>query len=75
MANNGKKMMQLVAAVERDDPEEQGKKKSFWTRIGVAFANRDGSWNLLFDYYPARPEITVQLREFAPKDESSKATG
>jgi hypothetical protein len=31
--------------------------------------NRDGSWNLRFDYLPARlGETTIQLREFAPKD-------
>jgi hypothetical protein len=36
---------------------------SYWTRIGVAFENRDGSWNLRFDYLPSRPEVKVQLRE------------
>ena len=37
----------------------------------VAFANKDGvSWNLRFDYLPARPDITIQLRPFNPKDKS-----
>jgi hypothetical protein len=71
MANaNGKKMMQLVAAVERGEGDE---KKSYWTRIGVAFQNKDGSWNLRFDYFPARPDTTVQLREFKDKDEAQAA--
>ena len=43
-------------------------KKDFWTRIGVAFENADGSLNLLFDYYPTKPETTVQLRDPAPRD-------
>jgi hypothetical protein len=44
-------------------------KKTWWTKIGVAFQNRDGSWNLRFDYLPARlGETTIQLREFSPKD-------
>lgn len=65
---NGKEMQQIVAAVERGEGD---KKKSFWTRVGVAFKNKDGkSWNLRFDYFPVRPEITVQLRPFNPKEES-----
>ena len=32
--------MQLVAVVERGEGED---KKSFWTRIGVAFENKDGT--------------------------------
>jgi hypothetical protein len=61
------KMMQIVAVVERGEGEE---KKNWWTRIGVAFQNRDGSWNLRFDYLPARiAETTIQLRELEPKDD------
>ena len=69
--SNGKNMKQLVAAIERGEGEE---KKTYWTRIGVAFENRDGSWNLRFDYLPARPgETTVQLRDFESKDKDAKA--
>jgi hypothetical protein len=71
MANDKKNMKQLVAAIERGEGED---KKTFWTRIGVAFENRDGSWNLRFDYLPARPgDTTVQLRDFEPKDKEAKA--
>jgi hypothetical protein len=63
---NGKNMKQLVAAIERGEGEE---KKTYWTRIGVAFENRDGSWNLRFDFIPARMgETTVQLRDFDSKE-------
>ena len=62
---NDKKMMQIVGAVQRSVGEE---KKNFWTRIGTAFQNRDGSWNLRFDYLPtAHTETTVQLRDIDPK--------
>jgi hypothetical protein len=55
-----KKMMQLVAVVERGEGDD---KKGYWTRIGAAFANRDGSWNLRFDYLPARmADTTIQMR-------------
>lgn len=62
-----KKMKQIVAAVERGEGES---KKSYWNRIGVAFENRDGSYNLRFDYVPARMgETTIQIRDFDPKQE------
>lgn len=62
-----KNMMQLVAVVERGEGDD---KKSYWTRIGVAFENRDGSWNLRFDYLPARmAETTIQLRAIDPKED------
>ena len=61
---NDKKMMQIVGAIERTAGDE---KKNFWTRIGTAFQNKDGSWNLRLDYLPARlSETTVQLREMDP---------
>ena len=63
---NDKKMMQIVGAVQRTTGDD---KKTWWTKIGVGFQNRDGSWNLRFDYLPARlADTTIQLREFAPKD-------
>jgi hypothetical protein len=62
-------MKQLVAVVER---ESGGEKKAFWTRIGVAFENRDGSWNLRFDFVPTRMgETTIQLRDFDPKEDKA----
>ena len=61
---NGKKKFQLVAAVERGQGED---KKSFWTRIGTAFPNKDGSYNLRFDYLPTDPGTTIQFREVQPK--------
>jgi hypothetical protein len=63
---NDRKMMQIVGAVERTVGEN---KKTWWTKIGVAFPNKDGSWNLRFDYLPARlAETTIQLRDIEPKD-------
>lgn len=53
-------MKQLVAAVSRGEGEDE---KTFWTRVGVAFENRDGSWNLKFDFLPTDPRTTLQLRE------------
>jgi hypothetical protein len=63
---NDRKMMQIVGAVQRISRDD---KKTWWTKIGVAFQNKDGSWNLRFDYLPARlAETTIQLRDIDPKD-------
>jgi hypothetical protein len=68
---NDKKMMQIVGAVERTVGDET---KTFWTKIGVAFQNQDGSWNLLFEYLPARlAETTIQLREINPKERAQQS--
>ncbi len=39
--NSEKKMMKIVGAISRGDDDEE--KKSFWSRIGVAFQNVDAS--------------------------------
>jgi len=55
-----KKTMQLVGAIERSGGVG---KKTWWTRIGVAFQNKDGSYNLRFDYLPHLAGTTIQMRE------------
>ena len=42
--------------------KREGMEKGFWTRIGTAFQNKDGSWNLRFDYLPTDRTATVQMR-------------
>lgn len=69
--NTNAKMMQLVAVTERGEGDQ---KRGFWTKIGVAFENRDGSWNLRFDYLPTRPDVTtIQMRPFNPKDDKPES--
>jgi hypothetical protein len=64
---SARNMKHLVAAVERGEGDN---KKSYWTRIGVAFENRDGSYNLRFDFLPATlTTTTIQLREPNPREE------
>jgi hypothetical protein len=41
--------------------------KSFWTRIGVAMVNRDGSWNLKLDAIPING--SMQVREWEERRE------
>ena len=57
-----KRHMELYGVVTRGDPSHD-----FWTRIGTGFQNKDGSWNLLFDYFPTEPNATIQMREPKPE--------
>ena len=54
---------ELWGAVKRGD-------SSYWTRIGTAFENKDGSWNLLFDFFPTSPQTTIQMR--VPKEDAER---
>jgi hypothetical protein len=67
---NSKNMKKLVAAVQYG---EGNNKKSRWTNIGVAFENRDGSYNLRFDYLPTdMAGTTIQMRAFDPRSEDDQ---
>jgi hypothetical protein len=64
---NSKNKMKLVAVVQYGEGDN---KKSRWTNIGVAFENRDGSWNLRFDCLPSNmADTTIQMRAFDPRSE------
>ncbi len=46
---------------------ERGQGKSFWTRVGVGFVNRDGSITVKLDAIPVNG--TLQVREWQdPRD-------
>ncbi len=58
-------LKQIVAVKTRNE-------KHYWTRIGIAYGNKDGSWNLRFDYLPADLNgTTVQLRDFPARTDGS----
>jgi len=40
--------------------------RSYWTRVGVGFVNRDGSLNLRLDAIPINGQL--QVREWEPAD-------
>ena len=60
---------QVLCVTER---EVNGEKKTFWTRIGVAFENKDGSMTLLLDALPLSGKLQVRDDDRA-KDDPSKA--
>ena len=58
----GRAYKEIFGVVDRGE-------QSFWTRIGVAFENSDGSLNLLLNFVPTDPETTIQIREPRPREE------
>ena len=52
----------------------KGGERSYWTRIGTAFTNRDGSLNLKLHYIPTHfAEATIQLRPIDAAAENPEA--
>ncbi len=48
--------MAVFAITERGD-------KSYWTRVGVAYTNRDGSINLSLDALPVSGRLQIRSEE------------
>jgi hypothetical protein len=64
-ASNPRGMKLVYTIVDRKDG------KSFWTRIGAAFTNRDGSLTLKLDAIPIGG--TMQVRDWEPRDAEREA--
>ncbi len=61
METNGQSMKAVFTVVDR------GAGKSYWTRVGVGFVNRDGSITLKLDAIPVNG--TLQVREWESREE------
>ena len=64
MEEHTKNMKIVWAVVERTQADSAT--KSFWTRVGVGFTNRDGSLTLRLDAIPLSGRL--QVREWEPMD-------
>lgn len=50
---------------------ERAPGKSFWTRVGVGYVNKDGSLNLRLDAIPTNG--TLQVRDWDPRDSEKRS--
>lgn len=66
---SGRKMKHLWMVEDRP-ATAQREAKSFWTKVGVAFENRDGSWSLELAAMPVSGRL--QMREPAARDEGAR---
>ena len=44
--------------------DKTGEERSSWTRIGVAFTNKDGSQNLRLNFMPVGADGNIHIRPF-----------
>lgn len=51
--------------------ERSGEEKDHWTRIGVAFVNRDNSLNVVLDAVPITGRLHIRDRKVRQKTEQS----
>lgn len=68
-----KKKMKHLWMVEDVPATATREEKSYWTKIGVAFENKDGSWSLELSAIPVNGRL--QMREPAPKEPKDRADG
>lgn len=52
--------------------DDEAEKKSFWTKVGVAFENRDGSYSIKLSAIPVSGRL--QMRDPSPKDDAAGAS-
>ena len=55
--------LKVLCPLERD---KDGAKRTYWMRIGSAFTNRDGSFNVYLDALPTNNKL--QIRELDERD-------
>jgi hypothetical protein len=65
-----KNMKSVFTITERTT---NGATKSFWTKVGIGFVNRDGSINLRLDCIPING--TLQVREWEPSERRQDGPG
>lgn len=53
--------------------KSEGRERSRWVRVGVAFDNKDGSLNVLLDALPLTGRLQIRAREVesAPRENGS----
>jgi len=58
----GGKRLAVLAILEYPDKDDESKKHTRWMKVGVGWANRDGSINLYLDAFPVGTN-KLQVRE------------
>ena len=68
--NASKKKFKHLWMVEDTHLSDGSPGKSYWTKVGVAFPNRDGSWSLELSAVPVNGRLQMrdpQSRQTAPR--------
>lgn len=65
--------MKTVWSIVDRVPSNGGPARSYWTRVGVGFINRDGSMNLHLDAIPMSGKL--QVRDWEPMERRNDGAG
>jgi hypothetical protein len=68
---SGKKKYKHLWMVEDKHLSDGSPGKSYWTKVGVAFPNRDGSWSLELSAVPVNGRL--QMRDPQPRAATIRA--
>ncbi len=60
------KTKKVLCPIERKSGVNGDEKKTFWTRVGTAYTNRDGSTNVYLDVTPLNGKL--QIRDLDEQD-------
>ena len=52
--------------------KKDGSEESYWTRIGIAHENKDGSLNCYLDYVPVGQGIAINIRDKKEKQHGTE---
>ena len=63
--NGTSKRLKVLAIVDYPDPKDERKTLTRWVKVGIGWANRDGSINLYMDAFPVGTN-KLQIREEDP---------
>ena len=55
------------------DAKNEGRERSRWVRIGVAFDNKDGSLNVLLDALPLSGRLHIRERDGDPAGNGARS--
>ena len=55
---NGKKVLWVYNLIEKE--QRDGSKKTIWSKVGIAFVNRDGSLNVTLDQIPLNGKCHIR---------------
>jgi hypothetical protein len=55
--------------------EKPGLKKAIWTKIGVAWLNRDQSWNVMLDALPLSGKLNIREETERPSRYANNEAG
>jgi len=64
------KINRVAYAVSESSSKDDDETKSYWTKVGVTFLNKDGSETVVLDAIPVNGRLVLQEPKKAEEDES-----